>query len=223
MTNEIRSFNELKYIIRFPDGFKEGERFPVLLFLHGAGTRGDDIGVLQGNVYFSHTAKHRDLPLITVAPQCNRNTWFDHFDTLKKLVLEIISWSFTDPDRIYLMGLSMGGYGAWALAESIPEHFAAMVPICGGGMYWNAERLVNIPIWAHHGALDRVVYPEESEKMVNAVNKAGGCARLTVYPDVEHPSWVPVYKNREVFEWLLSHRRTAGSIISSFTDGKRFG
>ena len=99
----------------------------------------------------------------------------------------------------------MGGYATWQLAMSLPEFFAAVVPICGGGMYWHAFSLARTPIWAHHGAKDPTVFVEESEKMVNAVNKSGGNARLTVYPDVEHASWVNVYENNEVFEWLLSN------------------
>ena len=103
------------------------------------------------------------------------------------------------------MGASMGGYGTWQLAMSLPDIFAAIVPICGGGMYWNAGKLKNVPVWAFHGALDKTVLPEESEKMVNAVNKRGGSARLTVYPENGHNAWSDTYSNPEVFEWLLSN------------------
>ena len=114
-----------------------------------------------------------------------------------------------DRGRIYLMGSSMGGYGAWQLGMSLPEVFAAIVPICGGGMHWNVWRLKNVPVWAFHGGKDTVVLPEESELLVNTLNRRGGNARLTVYPESEHDSWSETYRNKEVFKWLLSHERVA--------------
>ena len=101
----------------------------------------------------------------------------------------------------------MGGYAVWQLAMSMPAYFAAIVPICGGGMYWNAARLKNVPIWAFHGALDNVVHPRESINMVEAVNACGGNAKLTIVEDVAHMVWCDVYENREVFNWLLGHRK----------------
>ncbi len=133
---------------------------------------------------------NRDYPFMLVAPQCNKNTWFDLMDSLKKLVYLLADDETVDEKRIYLMGLSMGGYGTWQLAMSIPEMFAAIVPICGGGMYWNAGRLANVPVWAFHGKLDTTVFVEESEKMVNAVNAKGGNAKLTIYPELKHRSGI---------------------------------
>jgi predicted peptidase len=101
----------------------------------------------------------------------------------------------------------MGSYAAWQLGMSLPHVFAAMVPICGGGMYWNAERLKNVPVWAFHGADDTLVYPEESAKMVEAVNACGGNAVLTVYEGIGHTVWLDVYSDAAVFEWLLSHEK----------------
>jgi predicted peptidase len=109
--------------------------------------------------------------------------WYDLFEKLRAFVKMIISCGFVDPSRLYLTGNSMGGYGAWQLAMSLNDAFAAVIPVCGGGMYWNAGRLKNTPVWAFHGAKDRVVFCEESQKMVNAVNKRGGCAKLTIYPE----------------------------------------
>ena len=110
------------------------------------------------------------------------------------------------------MGVSMGGYAAWQVGMSMPELFAAIVPICGGGMYWNASRLKNTPVWAFHGGRDPIVKPEESEKMVNAINSKGGDARLTIYPDHEHNAWSDTFANQEVFDWLLSKTNTNASI-----------
>ena len=207
-----KQLGKLKYVVRYPKGFAEGNRYPVLLFLHGAGTRGVDTRLLVGNPFFTLTQQHTDFPFISVAPLCSENTWFDLWDELKQLVRHIAALPFADADRLYVMGASMGGYATWQLAMSLPESFAAIVPICGGGMYWNAERLVNVPVWAFHGAKDTTVFLEESEKMVDAVNRCGGNAKLTVYPENDHNAWSDTYQNPAVFAWLLqqtnTHRRT---------------
>ena len=123
------------------------------------------------------------------------------------------------------MGASMGGYAVWQLAMSMPEYFAAIVPICGGGMYWNAGRLIHVPVWAFHGAKDATVLLEESVKMVEAVNKKGGNAKLTIYPNTKHDSWTATYSNYEVFQWLLTHRRphAEAEADNSYADVKKFG
>lgn len=197
-------FGKLTYLIKYPEGFSKTEKHPILIFLHGAGSRGTSTDALRGNPFFKCTAP-LNLPFVIVAPLCSENTWFDLFEHLEGLVKEVAQLPFVDEKRIYLTGNSMGGYGTWQLAMSMPEYFAAIVPVCGGGMYWNAGRLANLPVWAFHGGKDGTVFPTESEKMVNAVNRAGGNARLTTYPDREHDSWTPTYSNPEVFEWLLQH------------------
>lgn len=98
----------------------------------------------------------------------------------------------------------MGGYGAWMLAMAKPEWFAALVPVCGGGMTWNASKLKNVPVWAFHGMLDDTVPVYESINMINAVNRSGGDAKLTLYPDVIHNSWEKAYTTPELYDWLLS-------------------
>lgn len=224
MRFEEKTIGRLTYIVRYPNRYREGEKYPVLFLLHGAGGRGSDTTVLRGNPYFQITDAVEDFPMITVAPLCSENTWFDLFDMLKVLLREIAQADFTDPERIYCMGASMGGYATWQLAMSCPEYFAAIVPICGGGMYWNAARLINVPVWAFHGARDTVVLPEESEKMVNAVNRRKGNARLTVYPENEHNAWSDTYSNPEVFSWMLSHKNeNAKALVETFVGSKQFG
>lgn len=208
---EFKQFEGFKYVVRYPENYNPDKKCPVLLFLHGAGTRGDDLSLLTENLFFKITKKYNDFPFVTIAPQCPENTWFDMFEQLKRFVLKISTEDFTDNKRIYLMGSSMGGYGTWQLAMSMPELFAAIVPICGGGMYWNAGRLVNVPVWAFHGEQDMTVRVEESVKMVEAVNKRGGNAKLTIYPDRKHDSWTDTYSNYEVFEWLLSNKNENAS------------
>lgn len=197
-------FEDLKYVIRYPDQYEEGKKYPVIFLLHGAGGRGDDLNVLKNNPFFLLTNDVQDFPFVTVAPLCSANTWFDLFEQLERLALSVPGMPFADKKHIYCMGPSMGGYGTWQLSMSLPELFAAIVPICGGGMYWNAGRLAGVPVWAFHGAKDKVVFLEESEKMVAAVNKNGGNARLTVYPENEHNAWSDTYTNPEVFAWLLA-------------------
>ena len=200
MITEI--FKDMQYLLAFPEGYVQGEKYPVIIFLHGAGTRGNDIEMLKRNPYFKNVSVHKDFPFVIAAPQCNKNTWFDHFEALKEFALFISTSEFADTERIYLMGASMGGYATWQLAMSLPKNFAGIVPICGGGMYWNAAR-IKIPIWAFHGADDSTVFFEESQKMVNAVNRSGGNAKLTEYAGVGHNCWEPTYNNPEIYKWLL--------------------
>lgn len=217
-------FEDMQYVLRYPECYREGEKYPLLLFLHGAGTRGDDIGKVLGNSFLKHSAAQEGLSFITVAPLCHKNTWFDMLETLCRFAKMLSCAPFTDAARFYLTGNSMGGYGTWQLAMSCPELFAAIVPVCGGGMYWNAARLANVPIWAFHGAKDGTVFPEESEKMVNAVNKRGGSAKLTVYPENGHDSWTDTYTNRAVYEWLLSHtNQNAKQLADEYNNSKAFG
>jgi len=121
---------------------------------------------------------------------------------------EIESKCAVDPDRVYLTGLSMGGFGTWSLACHQPKRFVAIAPICGGGQWFLADRLKNVPVWAFHGAKDSVVPLSLSEQMVEAVKRTGGKAKLTVYPEANHDSWTATYDNPKLYDWLLSHRKS---------------
>ena len=205
---EEKKLNGLTYITQFPEDFDENKKYPILLHLHGSGTRGK-IESLR-NASLLRAVKERKVPLVAVAPLCDAGaTWFDHFHQLKELVKHLTTLPYADPDRLYLTGNSMGGYGAWQLAMSLPEYFAALVPICGGGIYGFGKRLVDVPVWAFHGALDPTVLPEESERMVAAINKRGGNAKLTIFPENAHNSWDDTYAHPEVFEWMLAQKRGA--------------
>ena len=201
---------DLRYVTRYPNGFSEDKKYPIILFLHGAGTRGNDISKLYGNAFFVLTEKYENFPFVCIAPLCSENTWFDMWERLEALVRAVTELPYADTDRIYVMGASMGGYATWQLGMSMPEYFAAIVPICGGGMYWNAGRLADVSVWAFHGKKDETVLAEESVKMVNAVQNGGGRAKLTLYPENHHDAWSDTYSDPAVFAWLLEQRRNGG-------------
>lgn len=227
MKKQISEFQGMQYIVSYPHRYDKNEKYPIILFLHGAGSRGNDIKALLNNPYFCITDNFTDFPFITIAPLCHANTWFDIFETLQKFVYHCIKFDFADISKIYLIGASMGGYATWQLAMSLPECFSAIVPICGGGMYWNAGRLANLPVWAFHGKKDNVVLFEESVKMVDAVNKNGGNAKLTAYPENGHDAWSDTYMNKEVYEWMLSNKKQTKDLnrdlADTFNDNKLFG
>lgn len=227
MNYEARKFRNLEYIVRFPDGFEEEKEYPVIFFIHGAGGRGGKIEEAREHSQFLHIDKMDGFPLVCVAPicPCATATWFDYFETLKDFVRHVIAFDFVDASRVYITGGSMGGYTTWELGMSMPELIAAIVPICGGGMYWNAGRLVNVPVWAFHGKLDPIVLVEESEKMVNAVNKRGGNAKLTIYPENKHDAWNDTYSNPEVYKWLLEQKNeNAKKLVDEYSHNiKDFG
>lgn len=221
----LQSFETLPYIIQYPQDYQEGVRYPVLLNLHGAGTRGITAEEYAKSSMFARFAEHMSIaPFIVVAPHCTETSWFDRFETLKRFADFVANADFADADRIYLMGTSMGGYAAWQLCMSCPSLFAALLPICGGGMYWSASRLKDIPVWAFHGALDTTVFCEESQKMVDAVNKKGGCAKLTIYPENKHDAWSDTFKNPEVFIWMLAQSKQAKTEATDECQGRaQFG
>lgn len=221
----VKTCGTLQYLLRFPKNFSVNETFPIILYLHGSGTRGKTPEEFTETDAFKITGRHEDFPFLFVAPQCPPDTtWFDWMHELKALVNEISALPYADTNRFYGMGASMGSYGIWQLAMSMPEVFAAILPICGGGMYWNAKRLVNVPVWAFHGAKDKTVMLEESVKMVDAVNKHGGNATLTVYPDNTHNAWTDTYSNPEVFRWLLQHtNKNDRDTADEYTDAVKFG
>jgi len=214
----------IRCLLRKPNDFDSKKKYPMLLFLHGAGTRGNDISKLRENPFFKITDRHQNFPFVTVAPLCEENTWFDIWEHLKALVNDIANLPFVDKECIYVMGASMGGYATWQLAMSMADRFAAIVPICGGGMYWNAARLVNVPVWAFHGAKDTTVLLEESVKMVDAVNHSNGKAKLTVYPENSHDAWSDTYRNPEVFDWLLKQKKEHDiQCCDKYNNSKKYG
>ncbi len=203
---EERSYKKLKYLISYPEGFEDTGQYPLWIHLHGAGGRGTDTSLLKAAGPIGEIERGRKLPFIVVAPQCYADTWFEIMEQLLEFIQASIGSRNTDQSRVYLSGSSMGGYACWYVAMARPEWFAAALPVCGGGMYWNASRLKAVPIWAFHGRLDPVVFACESEHMANAVNKAGGNAKLTIYDNLDHDCWTKTFANDEIYEWLLRQK-----------------
>ena len=199
-------FKGIHYLVRLPEDFRENTQYPTLFCLHGAGSRGTNINLVMENPFFYLTKDKKYFPFVIIAPQCHTDTWFDMWETLKEFALYVKTLTFVDADRVYGMGASMGGYGTWQMAMSMPSYYAAIVAICGGGMYWNAHRIKNLPVWAFHGAKDQTVFVEESVKMTDAINAWGGNAKLTIYPENTHDAWTDTYSNDEVYKWLLEHK-----------------
>jgi len=218
-------FEGLQYATRFPENYREGDKYPIIFFLHGSGTRGENIDNILTHSFLRRPDKWPDFEFIIVAPLCHKNTWADFAETLVRFALHIKDQPFADESRLYLTGNSMGGYGTWQLAMSAPDLFAAIAPLCGGGMYWNAGRLVNVPVWAFHGGKDKSVFPEESVKMVNAVNRYGGNARLTIYPENGHNCWSDAYGSKALYEWFLSHENNnAKAMVDEYkNNSEKFG
>jgi predicted peptidase len=200
----------LKYLLYLPKSYGEdsNKKWPLILFLHGAGERGSDLNMVKVHGIPKIVEQKDDFPFIAVSPQCPKNSWWTaEVEAMNALLDDIISRYTVDTERIYLTGLSMGGYGTWALAIAYPDRFAAIAPICGGGDIEKACTLKNIPVWVFHGAKDNVVNPEESQKMVKAMEDCGGNVKLTIYPEAGHDSWTEAYNTPELYEWLLKHKR----------------
>jgi predicted peptidase len=218
-----------RYQVYVPPGFSAERTWPVILFLHGAGEGGRD-GVQQTKVGLGPALRRAPerCPAVVVFPQSPRgHPWSGPSAELALLALERAITEFHgDPERLYLTGVSMGGYGTWRLALQDPKRFAALVPICGGldtparrarlrnaaastadPFLEAARQLQHLPIWVFHGEEDDIIPVSESRVMVEALQKVGAPVRYTEYPEVDHLSWDPAYAEPELLPWLLSHTR----------------
>lgn len=226
MTEEGRAV-ECRYRLLRPAVVEAGKRYPLVLFLHGAGERGSDnkkqLRYLP--TWLAEPELRRTHPCFVVAPQCRDGKrwadcdWSDAKSVPQKpeptvdlaaavaAIDEVLKAEPVDPDRVYLTGLSMGGYGSWDLAARMPERFAAVVPICGGGDEATAGKLARLPIWCFHGDDDEVVPAARSRSMVEAVKAAGGSVRYTEFKGVKHDSWTPAYRDPATLEWVFQQRR----------------
>ena len=196
------------YLLDLPEDIRPDERLPLIVFLHGAGERGDNPEAVRRHGPPKLMAENAPVRAIVLAPQCAADdVWYTQTHELKELIDEVTARFPVDPDRVSLTGISMGGFGAWALAIAYPALFSALAPLCGGGMSWCAPRLKELPIRAFHGDNDPSVPPDYSLLMVQAVNAAGGHASLTLLPGVGHDCWTETYAHTDLLPWLAAQTR----------------
>jgi|TARA_Y100000310_G_scaffold337083_1_gene423225 predicted peptidase len=199
---------ETQYLLFLPDGYeKKGDKkWPMIFFLHGAGERGDDLNKVAIHGPPKIVQSRKDFPFVVVSPQCPTGQFWSN-DVLLALLDHVVDEHAIDEDRIYLTGLSMGGYGTWSLASTAPDRFAAIAPICGGGSRIMGWALGDMPTWVFHGAKDPVVPLDEAERMVELLKRMNNPVKYTVYPEAGHDSWTETYDNEELYKWFLEHRR----------------
>lgn len=199
--------SKLQYWLYLPPGYADSqEKWPLIIFLHGSGERGDNLDAVKKHGPPRLTAEGKDYPFVIISPQCPSNQRWNatHLDQLLSSSLKNLN---LDPHRVYLTGLSMGGSGTWSWAAQHPQRFAAIAPICGGGDPTQAEKLKDIPTWVFHGARDTAVPLSRSQQMIDAMKAAGGRPEFTIYPEAGHDSWTETYNNPKLYEWFLEQRR----------------
>ena len=186
---------------------KKTGKLPLIIQLHGAGERGDGSDLSLVDVHgFSKVIKDGEYECLFIMPQCPKNSfWVARTESLIAFVEHIIKEYDVDEDRVYLTGLSMGGYGTWYAAMARPDLFAAIAPVCGGGMAWNAK-VLTMPVWAFHGTRDNAVSVTQSDEMVEALRKKNADVTYSRMENVDHGVWVYAY-NDKLYEWFLDQRR----------------
>lgn len=217
---------ELPYRLLYPKNYQADKQYPLLLFLHGAGERGNENEVPLTHIspLLLDKTNRENYPCFALVPQCPEEArWVEVHWGLKahqmpekpskplQMTVELLDSLQQvlpiDTDRLYVTGLSMGGFGTWDLISRYPGKFAAAVPVCGGGDEAQAAKIKHLPIWAFHGALDQVVLPSRSRNMVEALQALGAKPRYTEYPKVYHGSWKPAYQEKELLAWLFAQKR----------------
>jgi predicted peptidase len=199
---------EINYLMFLPKDYsKTGVPSPMIVFLHGSGERGNDLEKVKAWGPPAIVEKNPDFPFVVLSPQCPDGQWWNPI-LLKGMIDDVLATNNIDKNRIYLTGLSMGGFGAWELAIAYPDYFAALAPICGGGNPILADQLKDIPIWVFHGKKDDSVPEEQSAQMVEALKKIGADVVYSVLPEGGHvDAWVYAYGEAGLFDWFLQHTK----------------
>ncbi len=185
--------------------------YPLVIFLHGSGECGNGTSELDRvaiHGYPKHADEGREYPFILVSPQLDEGKyWGAYIESLNLLLDHIVNTLRVDTKRIYLTGLSNGGTGTYLWGQANADRFAALIPVCGAGICWGVWAMRDVPLWAFHGDQDLCIDYRESVRMVDGINAIGGNAKLTVYPGVGHDSWVHVYADDNVMNWMLQQHR----------------
>jgi predicted esterase len=204
-----------QYLLDLPAGYDADttKNWPLILFLHGSGERGDHVDDVRRNGLAKLLGQGKQVPAIVVSPQCPAGEWWNTH-VLAALLDDVAAKYRVDPDRVYVTGLSMGGFCTWDLALAYPERFAAAVPICGRGDPADAARLLKLPLWAFHGEADETVPVANTVDMVTAIRKAGGHPHMTLYPGVGHNSWDKAYATDALYAWLFAQKRGQPEVVT---------
>lgn len=196
-----------RYQLFIPESAQKAQSWPLMIFLHGSGERGDDIARVKVHGPPKLADRDPDFPFILISPLLPAEEDWD-IGKLEAILDHVLETLPADPERIYLTGLSRGGHATWRWGAQNPDLFAALAPVAGRGDPDHACQLVDTPVWALHGDRDYVVEPEGSFTMSRAIRACGGQnSRLTIYPDLGHNAWDPAYADPALYLWLLSQRR----------------
>ena len=211
-TAEVALKVHYPYLLSLPEGYAADpqKKWPLIVFLHGAGERGDNLDLLMKHGPPKLIGAGQKFPAVVVSPQVAPHAiWNPH--GVKALTDDIMRKYRIDADRVYLTGISMGGFGTWETAMEYPDVWAAIMPICGGAgvRFVMAERIKHIPEWIFHGAKDPVVDPAFSKRMYDLLTKMGAQVKFTLYPEAQHDCWTATYDNPEVWKWLFEQKRQA--------------
>lgn len=206
--------HESPYVVFVPANHDKNKPTPVILFLHGAGeTKGGKMMPIEQGIA-PHIKrleeKKQAFKFITIIPQAETFGWAAESANGKRTLAildEVVKEYNGDTKRLYLTGISMGGFGTWSVAAAHPDKFAAIAPVCGGGKAEWAEKLKDLPIWNFHGDQDAAVKVQLSRDMIDAIKKAGGKPRYSEFPFVGHNSWDAAYAHDELYSWFLGHAK----------------
>jgi predicted peptidase len=201
----------MRYRLFIPNGYDPAKKYPLVLWLHGSGSVGNDNRkqISSASTLGTHTwtrpENQSKYPTFVLAPQSSR-AWTSPGELQTVIeILEALEKEFSiDSQRLYVAGQSLGGYGTWAIIALRPDMFAAAIPLCGGGHVADAARIANVPIWAFHGAADPTVSVWESRKMIEAIKKVGGKPHYTEYPGVRHEVWERTFKEPGLLDWVFA-------------------
>lgn len=221
---------QLPYRLLKPKNYDAGKKYPLVLFFHGAGERGNDNRkqLIHGMKEFASDAMMDKYPCFVLAPQCPEGQqwvdapWSADAHQMAKeptkafrqslALVEALQKQFSiDSTRVYVTGLSMGGFGAWEAVQRRPDLFAAAIPICGGGDPAYAKNVAQTAVWAFHGADDDAVKPSRTEAMIAAVTPLSKRVKVTIYANTGHDSWSKTYSDPKVLDWLFAQKKVGAN------------
>ncbi len=202
---QIDNSQKIDYLLYLPKDYEQnaGETFPLLLFLHGGGEGGDNIEKVKTHGPPKLVAQGQDFPFLILSPQNPETRKFWDSRMLIELLDEIVKEYRIDTSRIYLTGMSRGGYGTWTLAMQYPERFAALAPVCGAAPASYAVWVPDVPIWVFHGVNDPLIDVSESVNIVKKLKELKKDVKLTIYEETGHNAWEQAYADPQLYEWLM--------------------